>query len=274
MNALRVRAAGRHASSTRRWRLGSILGLCLSGGLFSLLTAAMAASPLPVDFAADGWTQIADQSGIVVEMQAPNPGGHAAYRAQGILKAPVEQILAVLEDNATAADWMPDLAQQELVDQRSALERVTRSIYALPFPFADRELVLQCHLFFDREAGDLVADAVSIDHPRAPLAKGRVRAHMVCSRTRLRPLGPNRTAVDFLMLVDPRGRIPVVMAAFGLRQAPFKFVKALEARAQTAGYPLPPAYQKLLTELQAGGPLETTADTGTGLPKEVSWHAK
>jgi hypothetical protein len=90
---------------------------------------------------------------------------------------------------------------------------------------------------------------------------------MACSRTRLRPLGPKRTAIDFLMWVDPRGRIPGFLAAFGLRQAPLKFVKALERRAQTAGYALRPAYREMLRELDALGPSSTRTTDGPAWPK-------
>lgn len=212
--------------------------------------SATASEALPVELIPEGWTQIAEEGGFVIQAQTPVGGRRPVYRAQGILMAPIEQILEVLYDNATASEWMPDLSRQEVVDQRSAFERITRSVYAVPFPFADRELVLHSRLFLDRSRAELVADAASIDHPQAPVVRGRVRAHMVCSRTRLRPLGPNRTAIDFLMLVDPRGHLPDFLAAFGLRLAPLKFVKALEIRAQTAGYPLRPAYREVLRELR------------------------
>lgn len=260
MNVLRIRIARRHASDG----LASSLLRLLAGAALAVLVLAMpagatslpapAATPLFVEPPPQGWTQIDAADGIVVQIQAPDGEQEPVYRALGILAAPIGQILEVLHDSATAAEWIPDLAFEEVVDRRSDFERVTRSVYAVPFPFADRELVLHSRLSLDRTRGDLVAEAVSVEHPLAPLGRGRVRAHMVCSRTRLRPLGPNRTAIDFLLQVDPGGRIPGFLAAFGLRPAPFKFVKALERRAQTAGYPLRPVYQELLRELEALGP--------------------
>ena len=223
--------------------VGLSLRLLLAG------TPLWAAGTVPLELRPDAWTRIASEGGIVVEQQSIAGSRQAAYRAMAILKAPIEQILEVLSDRATAADWIPDLARQELVVETSAFERGTRSVYAVPFPFADRELVLRDRLRLDPGRGDLVAEAVSVDHPRVPVAAGRVRARMRCSQTRLRPLAANRTAIEFVMLVDPGGRIPSALAAWGLRRAPGKFVKALEARAQMAGYPLRPAYSELLRQL-------------------------
>jgi hypothetical protein len=273
---IRIRIARRHASGGIAGPL-STLWLLAGAVLVALVIGSpvRAASPPAPDVAPHfveppslGWTQIDEVDGIVVETQTPDGGQAPLYRARGVLAAPIGQILEVLHDSATAAEWIPDLAFEAVVDQRSDFERVTRSVYAVPFPFADRELVLRSRLALDRTRGDLVAEAVSVDHPLAPAAGDRVRAHMACSRTRLRPLGPNRTAIEFLMQVDPGGRIPGFLAAFGLRPAPLRFVKALERRAQTAGYPLRPVYRELLRELQTLGPAARPEGRQTNLAKE------
>jgi hypothetical protein len=276
MDALRIRIARRHAShggAGSLLRLKQLAGAALAALVMVLPTKAASqpatgAPPLFVAPPPHGWTQIAEADGIVVQSHTPS-GRQPLYRARGILAAPIGQILEVLHDSATAAQWIPDLAHEEVVDRRSDVERITRSVYAVPFPFADRELVLHSRLSLDRTHGDLVAEAVSVDHPLVPAASGRVRAHMACSRTRLRPVGPSRTWIEFLIQVDPGGRIPGFLAAFGLRPAAFKFVKALERRAQTAGYPLRPVYRELLRELQTLGPSGIPEGRQTNLAKEA-----
>lgn len=228
---------------------GYLLIVMLSLQLLLPETRLRASEAPPVALSAERWTQIASEDGIVVEQQPIQGSRHPAYRAKAVLKAPIEQILEVLGDSATAAEWIPDLAHQEVVAEASPFERVTRSVYAVPFPFADRELVLRNRLRLDLGRGELVAEAASIEHPRAPMGRGSVRAQMRWSQTRLRPLAANRTAIEFVMLVDPRGQIPAVLAAWGLRQAPYKFVQALGRRSRTAGYPLRPAYAELLRQL-------------------------
>lgn len=228
---------------------GYLLILVLSLRLLVPETLLWASDQPPVELSAERWTQITSENGIVVEQQPIQGSRQPAYRATAVLKAPIEQILEVLGDSATAAEWIPDLAYQELVAETSEFELVTRSVYAVPFPFADRELVLRSRLRLDPGRGELVAVAESIEHPRAPMAAGNVRAQMRWSQTRLRPLAANRTAIEFVMLVDPCGQIPAVLAAWGLRQAPFKFVQALDLRSRTAGYPLRPAYTELLRQL-------------------------
>ena len=201
-------------------------------------------------FRLNGWTKVFHKAGIVVESQATQHPSLQAYRAKGILNASIEQILEVLGDTPTATEWIPDLSNMNVIAEISDVEIITHSVYAVPFPFRDREFVLHNQLRLDGERGALVAEAVSIDRPDIPLPGGHVRARMLCSQTWLQPLSADRTAVAFILKIDLQGRIPAFLAALGSRQAPFKFVKALELRAQMSNYPLRPAYRDLLRQLK------------------------
>lgn len=202
-----------------------------------------------IDLQPGSWSFISREDGFLLEAQSIPGHGLAAYRARGVLKAPIEQIIEVLSDVTAADKWIPDLAWQQVVSEVSALELITLSVYAVPFPFADRELLLRNHLRLDRERGGLMAEAVSIDHQEVPVGDQRVRAHMFCGQTWLRPLSADRTQVEFVLMVDPRGRIPAFLADFGIRRTPLKLLKALEYRAQASDYPVRRVYQDMLNQL-------------------------
>jgi hypothetical protein len=229
---------------------GSSMRIRLAYLLFLTLYPVWAAADKPpVHIPSEGWTLVLRQDGIVVQERSIPGSPKKAYRAKGILKAPIEQILEVLSDTTAAAEWMPDLDRQQVVAAVSDVEMITLSVYAVPFPFADRELLLHNYLRLDRPGGALVAETVSIDQPNVSIARRHVRAHMLYGKTWLRPLDTDRTGIEFVIIVDPRGRIPDFLAAFGLRRMPLKFVRALESRAQSTQYPLRPAYRDLLRQL-------------------------
>ena len=220
---------------------------------FTLYPIWAAVDKPPAHIPSEGWTLVFQQGGIVVQERSIPGSPKKAYRAKGILKAPIEQILEVLSDTTAAAEWMPDLDRQQVVETVSEVELITLSVYAVPFPFADRELLLHNYLRLDRPSGALVAETVSVDQPNVSIARRHVRAHMLYGKTWLRPLGADRTDIEFIIIVDPRGRLPDFLAAFGLRRMPLKFVQALESRAQSTQYPLRPAYRDLLRQLAETG---------------------
>ena len=126
--------------------------------------------------------------------------------------------------------------------------------YAVPFPFADRELLLYNRLRLDSESRALMAESVSINRPGIPVSRGKVRAHMFWGQTRFRPVDARRTEVDLILMVEPRGRLPAFLAVYGLRRMPVKFLKALETRARATQYPVRLAYRRLLKQLDTADP--------------------
>ena len=210
--------------------------------------AALAGEP-PIHIPSEGWSLVFEHEGIVVQERSVPGHPKKAYRAKGILKAPIEQILEVLSDTAAAAEWMPELEQQQVITAVSDVELITLNVYEVPFPFADRELLLHNRLRLDRKGKALVAETVSIDEPKVPTPSRRVRARMLYGKTWLCPVGADSTEIEFIMMVDPGGRIPDFLAVFGLRRMPLNFVCALEARAQSSQYSLRPAYRAILQQL-------------------------
>lgn len=214
-----------------------------------------------IEIQPDGWTSVSREAGFLLEVQSIPNHRLKAYRAKGTLNAPIEQILEVLSDVTTAAKWIPGLARQKVIKEVSAFELITLSVYAVPFPFADRELLLRNHLRLDRERGAVMAEAISINHQEVPVDDGRVRAHMFCGRTWLRPLSADRTQVEFVLMVEPRGRMPAFLADFGIRRTPLKLLKALEFRAQNSDYPVRRVYQDMLQQLAKTGNTARTIST-------------
>ena len=223
--------------------------------------AALAGEP-PIHIPSEGWSLVFEHEGIVVQERSVPGHPKKAYRAKGILKAPIEQILEVLSDTAAAAEWMPELEQQQVITAVSDVELITLNVYEVPFPFADRELLLHNRLRLDRKGKALVAETVSIDDPEISKAFRRVRARMIYGKTWLYPVAVDRTEIEFIIMVDPGGRIPDFLAAFGLRRMPLNFVCALEARAQSSQYSLRPAYRAILQQLARNNAEVQSSDRG------------
>jgi hypothetical protein len=159
--------------------------------------------------------------------------------------------MEVLRRVEITGEWMPDIQTKYSVVERSDFEAITYSINDLPWPFADRELVLLNRLRLDRVRKYLVVDVYSIDLGDVPVGKGNVRAHMYCGETKVRPAGENRTEVDLILFVDPKGFIPAWLVNLFQKKLPYNFLKALEQKAATTSYSLRPSFQPMLAELKS-----------------------
>jgi len=196
-----------------------------------------------------GWNQLYADQGITVYAQRTRKSKILAFRAEGILKAPIDQIMEVLRRVEIANEWMPDAEGKYVVKEVSDTEAITYSVNRVPFPFADRELVLLNKLRLDRDRRFLVLDIYSVDYPSQPVKKGTVRAQMYCGEMRLRPAGEGQTQVVLQLYVDPRGAVPGWIVNLFQKRLPYNFLRALEKKAGTTDFELRPVYREILREL-------------------------
>lgn len=204
--------------------------------------------------AADRWEEIRQQGGITVYSQKVPVSDVLAFRATAFLNAPVEQVMEVLRRVDITGEWMPDISVKYAVREWSDFKAVTYSINLMPWPFADRELLLMNRLRLDPIRKYLVVEVYSVESvedEKIPVAKGKVRANMYCGETMIRPGREGQTEVEMILFVDPKGFIPAWLVNIFQKSLPYNFLKALEKKAATTDYPLRPSYQKLLNDLKS-----------------------
>ena len=126
------------------------------------------------------WREIFARPGITVYSQKLPKSGLLAFRADALLEAPVGQVMEVLRRVDITDEWMPDTREKYILQVNSDLDVITYSLNHVPFPFADRELVLRNHVHLDKDRKYLVLDIYSVEFDGQPVKKGAVRSHMQC----------------------------------------------------------------------------------------------
>ncbi|MBI9087347.1 MAG: hypothetical protein JEZ11_27385 [Desulfobacterales bacterium] len=197
------------------------------------------------------WTEIFRQNGITVYSQEPTGSNILAFRAVGVLRAGIDQVIEVLRKVEISREWMPDVAERYTLEDFSDLDAITYSLNPLPWPFANREMILRNSLRLDRKNKVLAVDTYSVDPDGVPRKKGAVRAHLHCGLTRVRPAGPGRTQIEMNVFVDPGGYIPAWLVNLTQRTMPYDFLRALEKKAASTTYSLRPAFRRMLDDLVA-----------------------
>ena len=197
------------------------------------------------------WREVYVNDGITVYAQKQPTTGIMAFRAWGVIDAPMDQVMEVLRKVEISEEWMPDISEKYTLRDISDYEAITYSVNKLPWPLADREMILRNALRLDTRRKYLVVDVYSVEEGAPPTNGDLVRAYMHCGRTRLRPALENQTELDIVLYVDPRGYIPNWLVNLSQKRMPYNFLKALESKARTTTYPLRPSFQRILDELRA-----------------------
>lgn len=197
----------------------------------------------------NNWKKLFNKNGITVYSQKSPESDVLALKASGILKAPMDQVLEVLRKVEISKEWIPHIDTKITVKDFSDLEAITYSVNILPWPLADRSLLLHNKLRLDREKKYLVIDIHSVDFETNPIKKGRVRANMYCGQTLMRPVGKGETEIELILFVDPRGHIPTWLVNMAHKSMPYNFLRALEEKASHTNYELRPSFKKMLDQL-------------------------
>ncbi|WP_044557541.1 START domain-containing protein [Halobacteriovorax marinus] len=199
-------------------------------------------------FNPDGWEKIYTKSGVVVYSQKSKHSSLVGFRAEAILEAPLENILATLRDVEGTISWAPNMIEKSTLKEISDVKAITYSNNDLPWPAADRDMIQMNELRLDKEKKELIVDTYSVDYENYPVPKDVVRAHMTFGTLAFKR-AQNNSSVQMTLLVDPRGSLPIWLVNMLQKRLPFQFLKALEAQSKISKAPLRPGIKVLLDQL-------------------------
>lgn len=196
------------------------------------------------------WEKILSEDGLDVFTRKMPNSKILGFKLQGVITAPIDQVMENMRSVETSAEWTPDLAEKTTIEEISDAEAITYSRNDLSWPISDRDFVTHNKLFLHKEKKLLYVMTKSIIDKRSPPRKGIVRAWLSYSNIGLRPVSERKTYVEWTIFGDPKGSIPTWVVNFYQRGFPVKFFKAVEKRAQSTNYKLRPGLQKMLKELR------------------------
>lgn len=180
-------------------------------------------------FAADlnGWHKLYEKDGLSFYSKQIKGSSLLNFRAIGIIKTKMEEALAILRNVEHAQKWDDNTKLKKTVEDISDIEAITYSETNIPWPFRNRDLVLNNKLYIDRERVALRVDVNSIERKDYPKRKKLVRAHLN-AKMFFRPMDENTSQVDLMIMVDPRGSIPHWVVNMVQKSMPYDFLKGIE----------------------------------------------
>ena len=194
--------------SARRRRFVFRLGAFLSAAL-AVAAIAVPAVTLPTGAAraeTGDWVQERSELGITVFTRAVEGSSIREFRGEGLVRVPVDEILALLRTPARFKDWFPDTSESKGLPAQGG-DSYQYSVMDIPWPISDRDNVLRTRLQTDPDTGrvDIQIHAAPDAYPEQ---SGRLRVRKAHGSWLLDPRGPGETFVRFQMHLEPGGGLP------------------------------------------------------------------
>jgi hypothetical protein len=198
-------------------------------GLVWLLAAASVCQ------AQHNWKMRSEKDSIKI-YTAQVPGSRInAIKVAADFSASLSQMVAVILDINTSAEWVYSTKSCTLLKQVSPSELYYYSEIDFPWPAANRDFVANIKVSQDPHSKTVTVEASNLSDI-VPVKPGVVRVTHFTGKWTMIPEGRNHIKVEYELLVDPGGSIPSWLINLFATRGPFESFRKLRVQLQKPVY--------------------------------------
>jgi len=196
-----------------------------------------------------GWEGISDKDHIQVYKRVVPDSPIVAIKAESVLNASLERVATVINQVEKQPQWVPYLLEARQWRVLSFYDRLIYTVSDAPWPVKDRDFLIRSRLRLDRGQKKIIVEMQSVQDPKMPPRKGRIRGQMAFSRLILQSRAHDtKTFFCMELLVDPKGWIPKWIVNLIQRKWARRYVMGLRNRVAMPDIRANPAIKKFIGE--------------------------
>ena len=188
---------------------------------------------------AEPWKKVSSEAGVEVFTKKVEGSDLFAFKGIKTMDVPLSKVAFVLlnEDIEQKKRWINGVHQFKFItytEQNQQKRGITYTSYKLPFPFSDRDYVIDNIISYDKEKNHLIVDMKSVNHKDYPKdASVGIRALINHSRFVLEPTDQGQgTKVTVEIQGDLQGLVPDWLVNVINRYWPRNTLNSLHAEAK------------------------------------------
>jgi hypothetical protein len=202
--------------------------------LSGLLAACLMATAARAD---DGWDLSREDAArqIRVYTRARPGSDYDEFRAEMTVTQPVATVVAVLADVNAWPEWIARIRMVKRL-RREGDRSWVYVVYKLPYPFKERDTVLQSTLVRDNSGGVVIRSVAVRNPPLTEQDNRRVHLYDLESSWRLTPLPGGGTRIELSGRGEPGGFMPSLIFNYNLADEPQQTLRLLKVMAGREKY--------------------------------------
>lgn len=150
-------------------------------------------------------------------------------KAIAVFDATVSEVQAILNQVDERHLWVPYLLNSLVINKINKLQRIEYALFAAPWPASDRDFVYS-HDIQVTENGSVLYKMKSVVLADAKENSGVVRGEIIESSYRLTSIDKNKTKIELIYHVDPKGWLPSWIVNIIQRTLPYRILHNLKLR--------------------------------------------
>ena len=170
--------------------------------LGALLLAALLAAPGPVRANEAGWQLEEEEDGISIFTREVEGSPYIAVKAVARIDAPAARLSDLMGTGDGCVEWRAMCKSSEVIETVSEHERYVYMVLDLPWPIADRDLVLHTTTEIDPETQSATVHlrSASTKHPQQEVIRAETEGRFV-----IKIVDPERSEFTYIMHTELGG---------------------------------------------------------------------
>ena len=183
----------------------------------------------------ENWELKTEKEGIAIFTRNFPDSKYKGVKVECELDATLSQLVAVILDVNTGADWVYSTKSSILLKQISPSELYYYSEVNIPWPVSNRDFIAMLKVTQDAHTR-----IVTIDGPTfpdyIPPKKDIVRVNRAEGKWVITPLTRNHIKIEYTLRMDPGGNIPAWLINLFATKGPYESFKNLKRQIQKPAY--------------------------------------
>jgi hypothetical protein len=186
-------------------------------------------------FGQNPWKLSVEREGIKIYTRVVPGSKVKAIKVECMLNATESQLVALLMDVNSSADWVYHTKSCVLIRQVSPSELYYYSEISVPWPAADRDFVAHLTVTQDPETKVVVINGPAVSG-MVPEKKDVVRINNSTGKWVITPYGIDQLQVVYTLHADPGGSIPAWMVNMFATEGPLQIFRKMKIELQKPVY--------------------------------------
>jgi hypothetical protein len=187
---------------------------------------------LSFDVAAQAWDFIKEKDGIRIYTRKENKSDLKSFRGVADLHTEMSKVTALLGNPKSTEWWTKDVSEVKILAYEPEKLIQYYLVYDVPWPFTDRDLVVESIITADPGTGKetILATPISNLIPENP---ERVRIKNYWQKWTVQQQGKGVVRVVLEGYVDPAGNVPSWLYNMVITETPLKVIREVKRRVET-----------------------------------------
>ena len=191
------------------------------------LLAVMLFLGTPAAHTASTWERHYTKDGITVSSRPVHLSDFREFMGIGIINAPLEVVIAVLQDVKAMPGWLPDCKGAKIIRRDDKNSAVSQVIIDFPIPLNDRYIIVHSRGSIDPKKPIVHIAMKNLNEKGGEEVKGLVRMPLYRGTYQLEYLSRRKTRVTYRMHLHPGGSVVAWMAHITMKKNPYRFLMKL-----------------------------------------------